>query len=617
MRANNRLALAKNRKLLLEVLEDRWVPAAVNYVPDELLVSFKPGTPAVVMNQTLGQANASVAEVIQTPTMKQSGAAPLHLWKLNGVAIDKAMAALARNPNVAFAEPNFIYTKQAVTNDPYYTNGNLWGMYSPDSLGNNDPVNAFGSQANKAWAAGYTGSRTVYVGIIDEGYQYTHPDLAANAGKTADVPGNGLDDDGNGFVDDTYGWDFANNDNTIYDGTVDDHGTHVAGTIGGQGGNNLGVVGVNWNVSLISAKFLGRNGGTTANAIKAIDYLTNLKTAEGLNIVATNNSWGGGGFSSALQDAIERANQANILFIAAAGNNGSNNDTIANYPSNYPNANVIAVAAVDSAGALASFSNYGVANVDIAAPGVGIWSSVPVNTYNSYNGTSMATPHVTGAAALYASSHAGASAATIKNALLAGATSNSAQLVNKVVGGRLLNVWGSMNVGALDPAPLPSISINNVSATEGNSGNRNFVFTLSLSAPAPGGVSVSWATAPGLNNAATAGVDFISASGVLTLAAGTTTATITVSVVGDSTVESEETFLVNLSAPVGAVLGSSASGVGTIVNDDGTTGGKPKPRSAGSAGTTGSADSVFSNGLTIIPDASLINWLSDQGKKPA
>jgi len=184
-------------------------------------------------------------------------------------------------------------------------------------------------------------------------------------------------------------------------GNQDDHGTHVSGTIGAKGGNGAGVVGVNWNVTLISGKFLGRNGGTTANAIKAIDYFNDLKTRHGLNIVATNNSWGGGGFSQALQDAIERANQANILFVAAAGNGGSdgvgdNNDTVANYPSNYPNANIIAVAAITSTGARSPFSNYGATKVDLGAPGSGVWSTMAKDFYSSYSGTSMATPHVTG-----------------------------------------------------------------------------------------------------------------------------------------------------------------------------------------------------------------------------
>ena len=204
-----------------------------------------------------------------------------------------------------------------------------------------------------------------------------------------------------------------------------------------------------WNVKLLNTKFLGTRGGTTANAIKAVDYYTALKN-KGVNIIATNNSWGGGGFSQSLQDAIERANTANILFVAAAGNGGSdgvgdNNDNVANYPSNYPNANVIAVAAITSTGTLASFSNYGATQVDIGAPGSGIYSSLPgrnnTSTYGSYSGTSMATPHVTGACALYASLNPGSTAAQIKAAILAAAEPTAALNGKSVSNGRL-NVGG-------------------------------------------------------------------------------------------------------------------------------------------------------------------------------
>jgi subtilisin family serine protease len=202
-----------------------------------------------------------------------------------------------------------------------------------------------------------------------------------------------------------------------------------------------------WNVKLMSAKFLGSRGGTTANAISAVDYFTGLKN-RGVNIVATNNSWGGGGFSQGLADAISRANTAGILFIAAAGNSGANNDTTPAYPSGYTSANVIAVAALASNGTLASYSQYGATTVDICAPGSGVWSTVPVSSkgkvspgYASYNGTSMATPHVTGAAALYKARNPGATAAQIKTALLGSATP-TASCAGKVSTGGRLNVSG-------------------------------------------------------------------------------------------------------------------------------------------------------------------------------
>jgi subtilisin family serine protease len=309
-----------------------------------------------------------------------------------------------------------------------------------------NPDNRYGSNAAGAWAAGQTGSAKVYVGVIDEGIQVSHPDLfgrVRNPGETV----NGVDDDKNGYVDDVRGWDFAGDDKSVYDGgkrgAGDDHGTHVAGTIGAKA-NAAGVVGVNWNVRMISAKFLTADGGKTSDAIKAIDYFTDLKLNHGVNVVATNNSWGGGGYSQALRDAIERANQAGILFVAAAGNGGSDgigddndSDTSTSYPASYENSNVISVAAITRSGERAPFSNYGAVTVDIGAPGTEIVSTTAYNEYSFYSGTSMATPHATGAAALYAAAHPGASAATIKNALLDSAEPTASLAGITVTGGRL------------------------------------------------------------------------------------------------------------------------------------------------------------------------------------
>src|SRR5439155_11725125 len=199
--------------------------------------------------------------------------------------------------------------------------------------------------------------------------------------------------DGNGYVDDWRGWDFVNNDNN----PVDDHnhGTHVSGTIGAIGNNGMGVVGINWNVKIMALKFLDASGsGTTANAVKAVLY------AKDKGALATNNSWGGDDFSQALLDAITQADAAGSLFVAAAGNSYASNDTTPNYPSSYDVPNVIAVAATDSSDAKALFSNYGKKSVDLGAPGVNILSTIRGNTYAYFDGTSMATPHVTGSAAL-------------------------------------------------------------------------------------------------------------------------------------------------------------------------------------------------------------------------
>ncbi len=413
--------------------------AGPEYVPGEMLVQFKAGVSDFAGSIALDRANAVAVERVRAGFEKGEGDLILARFNPN-VPFESAKNALSDDPSIEFVEPNWIYNHQAVSADTYYTNGSLWGMYGDATF----PANQFGSQAGEAWAAGNTGSASVYVGVIDEGIQFTHPDLDGQVWTNPYDPVDGVDTDGNGYIDDIHGWDFDGNNNTIYDGgtrgSLDDHGTHVSGTIGAKS-NGTGVVGVNWNVTLISGKFLGRRGGTTANAIKAVDYFTDLKTRHGLNIVATNNSWGGGGFSQALGDAIGRANAANILFIAAAGNSTLNCETSDCYPAEYANANVIAVASITSTGAISSFSNYGATTVDIGAPGSAIWSTTAFNTYSSYSGTSMSTPHVTGGAALYAASHPGSSAATIKAAILNSAVPTSSLTGKTVTGGRL-NVSG-------------------------------------------------------------------------------------------------------------------------------------------------------------------------------
>jgi subtilisin family serine protease len=433
-----------------DLVEQSLRDEAREHVSGQMLVQFRRGVADVDKAAALGRINATLVDDVVMTHQRSDGKGDLHLVRLPfGLGVAAAMRGLQNEQAVEFAEPNWVYRHQASSNDTYYTNGSLWGMYGDAS----SPANPYGSQAAEAWAAGKTNCGSVYVGIIDEGYMYTHEDLAANAGvNPGEVADNGVDDDGNGYVDDVYGWDFDGNNNTVFDGVNDDHGTHVAGTIGGAGGNGKGVAGVCWSVKLVSAKFLGSNGGTTANAIKAVDYLTALKTRLP-GLVATNNSWGGGGFSQALKDAIDRAGAANILFIAAAGNGGrdgvgDDNDRTPSYPSSYISTNIIAVAAITSTGAKAGFSNYGATSVDIGAPGSGIWSTVPkrskgvlVSSYASYSGTSMATPHVTGAAALYKALHPTASAADIKAAIL-GSAIPTASLAGKTVSGGRLNVSG-------------------------------------------------------------------------------------------------------------------------------------------------------------------------------
>jgi subtilisin family serine protease len=418
--------------------------ASGRFAAQQLIVQFKAGVSADTKRAWLALNDAGIARDLLLAAQRSDGKGDLQLLRLpDGLPVLEAQRRFAAAQVVDFAEPNWRYVHDGepdfTGDDPYYKDGSLWGMHGARSPMN---ANAYGSGADWAWIRGNnTCDRSVYVGVIDEGVMASHPDLANNVWTNPFDPEDGIDNDGNGYVDDVRGWDFFYHDNTSFDGTEDDHGTHVSGTIGARGANDIGVVGMCPRVTIIPAKFLGPSGGYTADAVLAIDYITDLKRRHGLNIVATNNSWGGGAFSQALQNAIERAGRAEILFVASAGNNASNNDASPHYPSSYPNDNIIAVANITRSGARDFLSNWGKTTVDLGAPGSGVWSTVPTSRggagYASYSGTSMASPHVTGAAALYANSHPGTTALQIKAAILDAAVPTRSMEGKTTTGGRL------------------------------------------------------------------------------------------------------------------------------------------------------------------------------------
>ncbi len=349
---------------------------------------------------------------------------------------DKAFASLASNPNIEYIEPNYIITLDKVKGGdevPAPKDANFkkqWGMKNDGKNGSIFSSGVAGEDINilRAWSI-TQGSKDVKIAVIDTGVDYTHPELKSQIMvNEAELNGKpGVDDDGDGYIDDIYGYDFANKDADPQDGHG--HGTHCAGVIGAAH-NTAGVAGVMANVSILPIKFLSDSGsGETIDAIAAIDY--GIK--RGVNVMS--NSWGGGEKEQSLQDAIQAATDAGIVFVAAAGNESSNNDSTESYPANYPN--VISVGSFTSAGARSSFSNYGVKSVHVSAPGSNILSTYKNGGYTTMSGTSMATPHVAGVVGLILSQEPGLTPAQVKERLINTSVKTSKLSTASVSGGRV------------------------------------------------------------------------------------------------------------------------------------------------------------------------------------
>ncbi|MCB1209992.1 MAG: S8 family serine peptidase, partial [Verrucomicrobiales bacterium] len=410
-----------DEEIAIEADGTRRVISQQAYVADHVVFKPKDGLTETQILERLKPLGAAIR--------KKMPASGIWLISFPNVTLDtvpRALREIRKMGDLAkVAEVDWVVHAQLVPNDSNFST--LWGM---NNTGQSGGVADADIDAPEAWDM-TTGSRSVLVGVIDSGIDYNHPDLAANMWMNpGEIAGNGIDDDSNGYIDDVRGWDFANDDNDSMDDNS--HGTHCSGTIGGVGDNGNGVAGVNWQVSLVGLKFLDSTGnGLISDATEATAYATDL------GVTLTSNSWGGGGYSQSMQDVLEEANAAGILFVAAAGNDGTDVETSPNYPSGYQVPNVIAVAATTDADELASFSNYAATEVDLAAPGQSINSTIPNNSYAYFNGTSMATPHVSGACALLKAWYPALTHSEIKSIILRSVDPVAALTGFCATGGRL------------------------------------------------------------------------------------------------------------------------------------------------------------------------------------
>ena len=362
----------------------------------------------------------------------------VHLTAVSLEALPNALDTAADQPGALAVEPDYVRQAILVPNDPKYLDGTLWGLNQTSDADIDAP---------EGWNV-RSSAGAVIVAVIDTGIKTTHQDLAANMWRnSAEIAGNKIDDDANGFVDDIFGCDAYNNDG---DPTDDQgHGSHCAGTIGGTGNNGIGVTGVAWGVKLMGCKFLSATGsGADSDAVRCIDYAR----SKGAKVLS--NSWGGGGAGVSLQAAIERTRTAGLIFVAAAGNDGINTDISPSYPASLATDNIVSVAATTRTDTLASFSNYGSVTTDLGAPGDGIYSTVSTSdtAYATYSGTSMATPHVAGVLALLMAQFPTESYSSIITRLMNG-TDKVPALAGKTKSGGRLNLANAL-LGTTPPTPV-------------------------------------------------------------------------------------------------------------------------------------------------------------------
>jgi subtilisin family serine protease len=441
------------------------------FVPGQVLVRFKPGRAVEGrMNVSAGRKEAAATpfegeQQIPIELNRFDGSDLVEGLRIARMAPDetlKAMAALNARADVLYAEPNYLRHLELTPNDPRYTSGELFGL------------NMIG--APQAWDT-TQGNRNIVVAVIDEGIDRIHPDLQANI-WTNPSPGSIA-----GITGDVNGYDFHDNTGNII---AEPHATHVAGTVGAVGNNNVGVVGVNWQVSLMSLRFISdaTGSGTSADALRAYNYVKQMRDlwnvqgpAKGANIRVVNASYGGGGYSQAEADAINAMGQSGVLFVAAAGNEVNDNDSHPHYPSGYSLPNVISVAATTSTDGLAGFSNFGAHTVLMGAPGLGILSTLPGSSYGSLSGTSMASPHVAGAAALLCSANSNLSVNQLR-ALLAFNGDQAAALQGRSLTGRRLNVFKSLQAISENDTTAPG-TVTNLQLASQNGRNVKISWTAS------------------------------------------------------------------------------------------------------------------------------------------